>query len=79
MEGRADDDVGILIHLGTDAVRRLVQLEQRQIVAAGDVDQDANIIVGSTLDPEMVGKMRVSVVATGIDAAEAAEAPMPRR
>ncbi|MEO1276392.1 MAG: hypothetical protein AAFV96_13720 [Pseudomonadota bacterium] len=44
-----------------------------------EVDQDANIIVGSTLDPEMVGKMRVSVVATGIDAAEAAEAPMPRR
>jgi cell division protein FtsZ len=29
---------------------------------------DANIIVGSTLDPDMEGMMRVSVVATGIDA-----------
>ncbi|MEM8742449.1 MAG: cell division protein FtsZ, partial [Pseudomonadota bacterium] len=33
-----------------------------------EVDPDANIIIGSTLDPEMAGAMRVSVVATGIDA-----------
>jgi cell division protein FtsZ len=44
------------------------------------VDPDANIIVGSTLDPSMEGLMRVSVVATGIDANEgAAEMPVPRR
>ncbi|MEO0912855.1 MAG: cell division protein FtsZ, partial [Pseudomonadota bacterium] len=36
----------------------------------GEVDPDANIIVGSTLDPEMDGQMRVSVVATGIDVLE---------
>ena len=37
-------------------------------------------MVGSTLDPEMAGKMRVSVVATGIDAAARSEAmPMPKR
>ena len=33
-----------------------------------EVDPEANIIVGSTLDPNLEGVMRVSVVATGIDA-----------
>jgi cell division protein FtsZ len=36
-----------------------------------EVDPNANIIVGSTFDPKLDGAMRVSVVATGIDAAEA--------
>ena len=33
-----------------------------------EVDPDANIIFGSTMDSSLEGKMRVSVVATGIDA-----------
>lgn len=33
-----------------------------------EVDPDANIIFGSTFNDDMSGKMRVSVVATGIDA-----------
>jgi cell division protein FtsZ len=41
------------------------------------VDPDANIIVGSTLDDKMEGRMRVSVVATGIDVS--AEASEPHR
>ena len=32
-----------------------------------EVDQDANIIVGATFDESLEGKIRVSVVATGID------------
>ncbi|MGL5010990.1 MAG: cell division protein FtsZ, partial [Paracoccaceae bacterium] len=44
------------------------------------VDQDANIIVGSTLDTNMEGAIRVSVVATGIDVTQArAEQPIQRR
>ncbi len=35
-----------------------------------EVDADANIIFGSTFSDAMEGKMRVSVVATGIEAAE---------
>ena len=34
---------------------------------SNEVDQNANIIVGSTFDEKMEGSMRVSVVATGID------------
>src|SRR3546814_5206204 len=38
---------------------------------------DANIIVGSAFNPDLDGKMRVSVVATGIDA-RAVEEPQPQ-
>jgi cell division protein FtsZ len=41
-----------------------------------EVDPDANIIFGSTFDPSMEGAMRVSIVATGIDA-ESAALPRP--
>ncbi|MGE5475522.1 MAG: hypothetical protein ACM3Q1_02620, partial [Bacteroidales bacterium] len=41
-----------------------------------EVDPDANIIFGSTFDEKLNGKMRVSVVATGI-ASEAAQQPKP--
>src|SRR3546814_12097477 len=41
------------------------------------VDPDTNIIVGSAFNPDLDGKMRVSVVATGIDA-RAVEEPQPQ-
>ncbi|MCS6780359.1 MAG: cell division protein FtsZ [Geminicoccaceae bacterium] len=40
-----------------------------------EVDPDANIIFGSTFDSTMEGRMRISVVATGIQAAGEAAAP----
>ncbi|MCA3255377.1 MAG: cell division protein FtsZ, partial [Alphaproteobacteria bacterium] len=44
------------------------------------VDPDANIIVGSAFNPDLEGRMRVSVVATGIDAqAEHRPVPQPMR
>jgi cell division protein FtsZ len=41
-----------------------------------EVDPEANIIFGSTFDERLEGKMRISVVATGIDA-EAVAQPRP--
>src|SRR5271168_268104 len=38
-----------------------------------EVDPDANVIFGSTFDPSMEGRLRVSVVATGIDAQSAVQ------
>ena len=58
----------------------LFELDEAANRIREEVDPDANIIVGSTLDPDMEGMMRVSVVATGIDAAPVtAEIPVPRR
>jgi len=61
---------GVLINItgGTDLT--LFELDEAANRIREEVDSDANIIVGSTLDTSMNGSMRVSVVATGIDARE---------
>ncbi len=48
----------------------LFELDEAANRIREEVDPDANIIVGSTLDGSMEGVMRVSVVATGIDVTE---------
>jgi cell division protein FtsZ len=71
---------GVLINVTAGPDLTLFELDEAANRIRAEVDQDANIMVGSTLDPEMAGMMRVSVVATGIDAAAKAEpAPMPQR
>ena len=71
---------GVLINITGGYDLTLFELDEAANRIREEVDPDANIIVGSTLDPAMDGLMRVSVVATGIDANEgAAEMPVPRR
>ena len=70
---------GVLINITGGYDLTLFEMDEAANVIRGKVDDDANIIVGSTLDPDMNGVMRVSVVATGIDATASAEVPMPRR
>jgi cell division protein FtsZ len=71
---------GVLINITGGYDLTLFELDEAANRIREEVDPDANIIVGSTLDPGMEGVMRVSVVATGIDAVEpAAEMPVPRR
>ncbi len=71
---------GVLINITGGHDLTLFELDEAANRIREEVDPDANIIVGSTLDTEMSGRMRVSVVATGIDAAESrAEVPLPTR
>ena len=71
---------GVLINITGAHDLTLFELDEAANRIREEVDPNANIIVGSTLDTEMEGKMRVSVVATGIDASEDAhEVPVPRR
>ena len=71
---------GVLINITGGYDMTLFELDEAANKIREMVDEDANIIVGSTLDTDMGGKMRVSVVATGIDAsASRLEPPMPRR
>jgi cell division protein FtsZ len=71
---------GVLINITGGYDMTLFELDEAANVIRDKVDSDANIIVGSTLDPDMDGNIRVSVVATGIDAAVAVpEVPSPRR
>ncbi|MBC7143643.1 MAG: cell division protein FtsZ, partial [Rhodobacteraceae bacterium] len=71
---------GVLINITGGSDLTLFELDEAANRIREEVDPDANIIVGSTLDDAMEGMMRVSVVATGIDAAVSqVEIPTPRR
>jgi cell division protein FtsZ len=72
---------GVLINITGGYDLTLFELDEAANIIREKVDPDANIIVGSTLDTTMEGAIRVSVVATGIDATAAsrAEAPVARR
>ncbi len=71
---------GVLINITGGHDLTLFELDEAANKIREQVDPDANIIVGSTLDTEMGGKMRVSVVATGIEASEELLlTPVPRR
>jgi len=71
---------GVLINITGGHDLTLFELDEAANRIREEVDPDANIIVGSTLDTGMEGMMRVSVVATGIDATDNThEMPVPRR
>ena len=71
---------GVLINITGGYDLTLFELDEAANRIREEVDPDANIIVGSTLDPDISGVMRVSVVATGIDVSEkAADIPVPTR
>ena len=71
---------GVLINITGGHDLTLFELDEAANRIREEVDPDANIIVGSTLDTELGGVMRVSVVATGIDAVDVnTEMPVPRR
>jgi len=67
---------GVLINITGGLDMTLHEVDEAANRIREEVDQDANIIFGSTFDASMQGRMRVSVVATGI-AAIAAQAPAP--
>ncbi|MEY8830552.1 cell division protein FtsZ [Sedimentitalea sp. XS_ASV28] len=71
---------GVLINITGSHDLTLFELDEAANRIREEVDPEANIIVGSTLDTDMEGVMRVSVVATGIDAVEVnTDVPVPRR
>ncbi|SDE51636.1 cell division protein FtsZ [Limimaricola pyoseonensis] len=71
---------GVLINITGGYDLTLFELDEAANKIREKVDPEANIIVGSTLDTGMEGRMRVSVVATGIDAlVKQEDTPLPRR
>ncbi len=70
---------GVLINITGGYDLTLFELDEAANRIREKVDPEANIIVGSTLDPSMEGTLRVSVVATGIDVEPKVEAETPQR
>ncbi|WP_395679676.1 cell division protein FtsZ [Inquilinus sp.] len=68
---------GVLINITGGLDMTLYEVDEATNRIRDEVDPDANIIFGSTFDETMEGKVRVSVVATGIDMA-INQAPRPQ-
>jgi cell division protein FtsZ len=58
---------GVLINITGGSDMTLFQVDAAANRIREEVDQNANIIFGSAFNPELDGKIRVSVVATGIE------------
>ncbi|MGF1456183.1 MAG: cell division protein FtsZ [Alphaproteobacteria bacterium] len=61
---------GVLINITGGMDMTLFEVDEAANRIRSEVDPDANIIVGSTFNDGMEGKMRVSIVATGIEDAD---------
>src|SRR6185437_14998675 len=59
---------GVLINVTGGLDMTLFEVDEAANRIREEVDPDANIIFGSTFDEKLAGRMRISVVATGIDA-----------
>ena len=69
---------GVLINITGGLDMTLFEVDEAANRIRREVDEDANIIFGSSADESMNGRIRVSVVATGIDAVAAREAERPK-
>jgi cell division protein FtsZ len=69
---------GLLINITGGEDMTLFEVDQAANRIREEVDEDANIIFGSAVDENLNGKVRVSVVATGIESAEQKIAERPR-
>jgi cell division protein FtsZ len=58
---------GVLINITGGFDMTLYEVDQAANEIRAEVDSNANIILGSTFDESLEGRMRVAVVATGID------------
>ena len=69
---------GLLINITGGEDMTLYEVDQAANRIREEVAEDANIIFGSAVDESLNGRIRVSVVATGIDVATQIEAARPR-
>ncbi len=69
---------GLLINITGGEDMTLFEVDQAANRIREEVADDANIIFGSAVDDSLSGRVRVSVVATGIDTVQAVEAQRPR-
>jgi cell division protein FtsZ len=69
---------GVLINITGGLDMTLYEVDEAANRIREEVDPEANIIFGSTFDPSLEGHVRISVIATGIEAEAAAQPKAPR-
>lgn len=65
----------VLVNVTGGLDMTLLEVDEAANAISSEVDPDANIIFGAAFDPSLEGKLRVSVVATGMDSAAAQQQP----
>ncbi|MCH8198263.1 MAG: cell division protein FtsZ [Proteobacteria bacterium] len=70
---------GVLINITGSLDMTLFEVDEAANRIRDEVDPNANIIFGSTFDEALEGRMRISVIATGIDAEAMAAVHPPKR
>jgi cell division protein FtsZ len=70
---------GVLINITASRDITLFEVDDAANRIRKEVDKDANIIFGSTFDDSLQGKVRVSVVATGIESGAVVRREQPER
>ncbi len=70
----------VLVNITGGLDMTLLEVDEAANAISAEVDGDANIIFGAAFDPALDGKIRVSVVATGMDEVGAVKVePAPRQ
>ncbi len=69
---------GLLINITGGEDMTLFEVDQAANRIREEVDEEANVIFGSAVDEALTGRIRVSVVATGIDSQKFAEQSRPK-
>ena len=69
---------GLLINITGGDDLTLFEVDQAANRIREEVDEEANVIFGSAIDESLSGRIRVSVVATGIDSPAQSQAERPR-
>jgi cell division protein FtsZ len=69
---------GLLINITGGEDLTLFEVDEAANRIRQEVDEEANVIFGSAVDETLTGRIRVSVVATGIDSQKIAEQPRPK-
>ena len=58
---------GLIISIAGGEDMRLMEIDEAAMRIKEEIDPDANIIWGSAVDPQLEGRIRVSILATGIE------------
>jgi cell division protein FtsZ len=69
---------GLLLSITGGADLTLYEVDEAATRVRQEVDPEANIIVGATFDPSLGDRVRVSIVASGMDRTAIAAHPSPR-
>jgi cell division protein FtsZ len=76
LDGAMKGARGLIISITGGEDMRLMEIDEAAHYIKDLVDPEADIIWGSSFDPHLDGRVRVSIVATGLD--DAAAAPRPQ-